>query len=249
VQLQRWLLIFLLGLGLPRLEARPDDARRHAQVAQAALGPGVWSRLIRIENENRTGPYPRIVHAVVFELAGLLWFYTDTDGTQSFSLHRGRLAEEEQDFGPLLRAIDPGFVRWTIVPDAPGSVSAATEELPNGCFLESVAALRRLVDAGVSVNQPMLLSYYADPSRRKAGHTVLAYETQGRLELIDPAQPKTRETFSLALRADPLRLARAAAGDFVVKARYLPLELPRASQLYSQVAKDRDAPPAHSGRS
>jgi hypothetical protein len=249
VQLHCCLLVFLLSLGLSRLDARPDEALHHAQAAQAALGPGVWSRLIRIENENRTGSYPRIVHAVVFELAGLLWFYTDTDGTQSFSLHRGRLAEEERDFGPLLRAIDPGFVRWVIMPDAPVPVLAAPEELPNGCFLESVAALRRLIAAGVVVNRPMLLSYYADPSWRKAGHTVLAYETKGRLELIDPVQPKTRQVFSLALRDDPLQFARAAAGDFVVKARYLPLELPRASQLYSQVARDRDGVPAPSSRS
>ena len=46
-----------------------------------------------------------ILHALVFELAGMLWFYTAEDGTQSFSLRIDRLDAEKADFGPMLRDI------------------------------------------------------------------------------------------------------------------------------------------------
>ena len=66
----------------------------NARSAQAILGADVWSQVIRIENTGSTKKYPRTVHALVFEVAGILWFYQDGEGTQSFSLHRGRLEAE-----------------------------------------------------------------------------------------------------------------------------------------------------------
>src|SRR3954463_884068 len=82
--------------------------------AQALLGPGVWSEVITLHNGTRGGRYPTKVHALVFEFAGILWFYTALEGTQSFSLHPGKIEQEKNDFGPLLRDIEPGFVRWEV---------------------------------------------------------------------------------------------------------------------------------------
>ena len=82
------------------------------------LGNGTWGRLVRIENSTPRGftgrsAYPRIVYAYVFELSGILWFYTDADGTQSLSLTRGTVARDAADPGPALPG--PwirGFTGW-----------------------------------------------------------------------------------------------------------------------------------------
>jgi len=99
----------LVLLLLATASLRAGDSLAHARQARALLGPAFWSCVLRIENETRGGAYAPMLHALVFEFAGRLWFYTDANGTQSFSLHRGRLAEEKADFGPLLRDIEPGF--------------------------------------------------------------------------------------------------------------------------------------------
>ena len=93
------------------------------------------------------GVRPRVLHALVFEFSGILWFYTDTDGTQSLSLRKGRLDEDKADLGPLLRDIEPGFTRWRALPEESKRADVTTaEELPNGCFIESVAAgVERLI--------------------------------------------------------------------------------------------------------
>ena len=112
-----WLLSLLF---FAAVALRADGSLADARYAQVLLGPGIWSCVIRIENDSRFSAYPRVAHALVFELDGVLWFYTDTDGTQSFSLYKHRLAEEKADFGPLLREIDRGFTSWKVVPsDAP----------------------------------------------------------------------------------------------------------------------------------
>src|SRR5438128_6171915 len=95
--------------------ARGDSSLDFARRAQALLGPDTWSEVIQIGNASLSSTYPKKLHALVFEFAGLLWFYTDCDGTQSFSLRKNRLAEEKADFAPLLRDIDPGFLRWDVV--------------------------------------------------------------------------------------------------------------------------------------
>jgi hypothetical protein len=210
----------------------------HARRAQALLGPQVWSQVITVRNSARQSPYPRVVHALVFELVGILWFYTDVNGTQSFSLHRGRLAEEKKDFGPLLRDIEPGFERW--VPVARGAASVSewprtpladarshvalpatfSEPLPNGCFIESVAALRQRLNRGLAVEDPRLLSFYVPNSAGKMGHTVLAYESGGSVEVVDPSQPGQPLIFPPATAREPLALARALEGSAVVKARF-----------------------------
>jgi hypothetical protein len=119
------------------LVARADESLTDARRAQALLGDDVWSQVIRIENTARDSVYPRIVHALVFDFVGRLWFYCGVDGTQSFSVYADQLAEDKADLGPLLREIEPGFRRWTILP----RVRAAPGPLRNGCFIESLAAV------------------------------------------------------------------------------------------------------------
>jgi hypothetical protein len=215
----RLLLLFTLLVAALPAQSSPD----HVRMAQARLGPDVWSRVITIENDARRSPYPKIVHALVFELAGILWFYTATDGTQSFSLHQDNLAAEKADFGPLLREIEPGFARWTEAAPAGGAPADDGSPLRNGCFIESVVALRERVGRGAVVEAPRLLSYYAITSAGRSGHTVLSYRAGGRVEILDPAQRERTFVFPLAAGADPLTLARALAGREVVQARYLAL--------------------------
>ncbi|MSU48977.1 MAG: hypothetical protein EXS37_07815 [Opitutus sp.] len=217
------LLTLLLILAVP---LRAQTALANAQRAQAMLGPAVWSQIIRVDNEARASRYPQTVHALVFELAEILWFYTDADGTQSFSLHRGQLAEEKADFGPLLRGIDPGFRRWTPITRPPQEPGDGKAPLRNGCFIESFALLRERLSRGASIREPRLLSYYADTASGSKGHTVLAFEIAGSIEVFDPIRPGRRSVFPQALGADPLALARAIEGRSVTKARVIPLELP-----------------------
>ena len=204
------------------------------------LGPEMWSRVIRIENEARPGRYPRTLHALVFELAGILWFYTDTDGTQSFSLHAGRLAEEKADFSPLLRDIEPGFVRWRVVPagDLP-SRSAAGRTLRNGCFIESVAALLKRRARGEPLERPRLLSFYAHTHAGRLGHTVLAYGHGDVVEIFDPARPEMRPVFAKTLGHEALALARALDGSDVVQARFVELDLGALAMPISVAAAER----------
>ncbi len=223
----RFLALFVFAIAA----LHADDSLAHARRAQLLLGGDTWSRLLRIENRAAASAYPPVVHALVFELAGLLWFYTDRDGTQSFSLHRDRLAEEKADFAPLLREIEPGFVAWREVSRAAAEAAlagAAAEALPNGCFIESVAALRRRVLFGTATRNPRLLSYYVETAQARQGHTVLAYDTREGVEIVDAARPERVFVFARELRGDALALARALDGPDVVKARTLALSGVRA---------------------
>lgn len=204
-----------------------DFSLAHARRAQALLGPGVWSQIIRIENDTRHGRYPQEFSALVFELVGRLWFYTDTDGTQSFSLHAGRLAEEKADFAPLLHDIDPGLNHWTVVDDAAPAKQPKKSGVPNGCFIESVAALRARIAAGAPLSSPCLLSWYVDLPEGRAGHTVLVYEEGQRIHVLDPLYPASARTLDTG-SLDPLALAQAMNSGPVAKAVTLPLELPAA---------------------
>lgn len=213
-------LLTLAALGAPlSAQTSLDFARR----AGALLGDAVWSQVIEIRNDNRRSPYPETVHALVFELGGILWFYTDADGTQSFSLHRGRLAAEKADFAPLLRGIDPGFGRWTVLPAALAPADRGAP-LKNGCFIESVVELRERLARGARVGAPRLLSYYAKSVLGQEGHTVLAYDVDGRTEIYDPSRPRAKFAFPVKRAREPLTLARALDRREIVGARYLPLE-------------------------
>jgi hypothetical protein len=207
-----------------------DSSFVHARRAQAQLGPEIWSEVIRIENSNIAGRYPRTLHALVFELADILWFYTDTDGTQSLSLQRGRTAADRADLAPLLREIDPGFTWWRIVPGEAAATSATPGrrgELPNGCFIESLAALRVRRERGETIANARLLSYYVDTPAGRRGHTVLTGATDRGVEVIDPQEVEPLRIFPRELSGDALTLARALVGE-VAQARWVPIDQPGA---------------------
>ena len=207
----------------------------NARRAEALLGPDVWSRLIRIENTGDTKTYPHTVHALVFELAGILWFYTDVNGTQSFSLYRGRLDADKTDFAPLLADIHEGFSRWTEVPSHvvhvvhvgdvahPETVTPESGLLRNGCFVESVAFLRTRLLVGGEVSRPQLLSFYVNRGLRSVGHTVLTFETKENVQVFDPAEPESLRMFRRELASDAVALGSALVGGMVSRALWVPV--------------------------
>ncbi|MBL9185982.1 MAG: hypothetical protein JNK23_00750 [Opitutaceae bacterium] len=213
-----WLVLFAVSW---LRAATPLDNARHAQ---ALLGPGIWSQLIEIENVAPGSRYPAVVHALVFEFVGILWFYTDADGTQSFSTHRDNLAAEKADFAPLLRDIDPGFKRWRVLPMSPAAPPEAGRPLQNGCFIESLAIARARVLAGRPLRAARLLSYYMNEGATRIGHTVLIHETGGRVEVFDPGRPGTPLSFPRHMAGEPIVLARALERREIALARFLALE-------------------------
>ncbi len=218
----RSLILRLALLLLSAVLLRADRTLDHARAAQRSLGPEIWSQVIRVDNEGSFSRYPRRFHALVFEVANLLWFYTSIDGTQGFSLQRGRLSEEKADFGPLLRDIEPGLTRWQKARVAPARRFGAA--LPNACFVESVAALRALAAAGTKLERPSLLSYYVDVGGVRRGHTVLAFEDAEDVRVFDPAEPGGGLLTLAGARADDaLPLARAL-DERVTKAHLIPLD-------------------------
>ena len=243
MQFSTRLLAFFLLLAV---SLQADPTLPLVQRSRALLGSSAWSRIIRIENE-APGRYPRALHALVFELAGILWFYTPLDGTQSFSLHQDNLAAEKADFAPLLRDIEPGFRRWEIVAPSPNNGDSAPPlTLANGCFIESVAALRDEIAAGAAIEHPRLLSYFVKTRGRERGHTVLVYDTADGIRIVDPIRDLAF-TVSRAFGADPLTLARAAHGRSVAAARAVGLESPRdaAPAIAALVRDDESAPEKH----
>ncbi|HEX2855781.1 MAG TPA: hypothetical protein VHO24_21270 [Opitutaceae bacterium] len=236
-------LVFLILSGA----LRAADSLEHARQAQELLGPGVWSQVIRIENKNAASAYPKQLHALVFEIAGILWIYTPADGTQSFSLHRNRLAEEKADLQPLLKAIEPGFVAWQAVPAAAPRTSKRVA-LPHGCFVESVAALRAQVARGVEVSNPQLLSYYVRTTAGQQGHTVLVYETGEGVRVIDPQEARALRRFPRSLADDPVALARALHCGRVAQARWIPLDMPVMREVAEALAVGAETPPPDSDK-
>lgn len=225
-----------LALLLAGLAGRLEASLPHVRQAQALLGDKTWSRILEIENTAPSSLYPQRVHALVFELADLLWFYTPSNGTQSFSLHRGNLAAEKADFAPLLRDIHPGFERWREM-DGGNLLAEQGAALPNGCFIESVAALRSRVERGENLRNPRLLSYYVEVAGTLVGHTVLAYDAPDGTAIVDSVQPHRRIRVSQRKGSEPLTVARALEGARVVRARELKLE----SEANALVAKSSGA--------
>lgn len=219
-----------------------DNARR----ARALLGPDVWSRIIRVENSAVASVYPGTVHALVFELSGLLWFYTDANGTQSFSLHRNKLAAEKADFAPLLKDIEPGFGRYEVLSESDlPAVPDSSGPLLNGCMIESVAAARTLVDQGNFLRRASLVSFYFKASGSVLGHTVLAYEDARGAFLVDPNNPKSQLRVGTHLPEEPMDLARrfGKSGVEILNARALAIAPPRPSALARNDVRSTEAEP------
>ncbi len=206
------------------------------------LGEETWSRIVEVENTNRESVYPSSLHALVFELGGILWFYSDTDGTQSFSLHRNNLAAEKADFAPLLRAIETGFSNHAILGDeeiaALPPLGASEAPLPNGCFIDSYAALRGRVAQGELILGARLLSFYV--GGRRAGHTVLTYETPRGLFVLDPAAGQKPKRVDREKGEDALAIARSLVpGVPIVQARWVPALVRIEGPLLAAVGESR----------
>ncbi|MCX6952754.1 MAG: hypothetical protein NTV51_11400 [Verrucomicrobia bacterium] len=115
--------------------------------------------------------------------------------------------------------------------------SVAGGELRNGCFIESVVALRDRLLRGGEALRPQLLSYYINTRNGQQGHTVLAYEAAGRVEVIDSAQAGKRFAFPTTVAGDALKLARELQGPAVGSARLFPIDWPAArAGRYSDVS-------------
>jgi len=213
-----WMVLPVLLDGATPLES----ARR----AQAMLGAETWSRVIRVENRGGRGAYPATVDALVFEQGGILWFYTATEGTQSLSLYRNRLVVDKADLGPLLKAIDPGFVRFEVLPDAAEAARpVGNPPLANGCFIECLATLREKILRGDRVERPRLLSCYASTPEGLSGHTVLTYETPEGFFLLDPAVSVRPRAVPRLWKNEPLVLASVVMeGASMLRARWVPVD-------------------------
>lgn len=228
------LILSLAAAGAASAATGAPSGLDDALAARAMLGGERWARLVRIDNSPprslwRRSRYPKTVYALVFELSGILWFYTDADGTQSLSLTRGTVARDEADPGPLFRSIDPGFAAWSWTEPPPGPRLPAPARLRNGCFIESVAALARRVGGGEEAGSPRLLSYYVDTPQGRLGHTVLLFDTAAGLSCVDAEDSDRVVLLPSELGTDPRALSGYLRGAPVAAARTLPIVCARKS--------------------
>lgn len=218
-----WLLSLLLLVFVSCLRA---GSRESAFQVRAMLGPELWSRVLRVENDRpgRDSRYPAEFHALVVEFEGILWLYTEFDGTQTLSRYAGRADEDRAGLAALLQAVEPGLVRFEDVTDRPPPALAPGAP-PYACFPASVARWTELRRGPNPPERARLLAYY--PERQRQGHMVLEYWQDGRRYVFDPAQPATDREISIRLGEDPLRVARVLfrPGDRHRPVRAMHLEL------------------------
>lgn len=217
-----FLLLCLLGAS-PAAASSWDQALDHAQQARARLGPETWSQIIAIDNAAPDEMYPARVAALVFEAGQRLWLYVPGVGTESLSRHAGQLARDRSNLTPLLTAARPGFHAHTVLTPADqptGPRPPRFARLPQACFVDAVARWHDLARERPHATDGRLIALY--PTGRGFGHTVLAYEYDGRTYVFDPDRPqrdlphppgRARDARSLALfileQSPGARLARA----------------------------------------
>jgi len=224
------LLTLLVGAVSSRAGVAPiPPGLADARAAREMLGSVTWARVMRIENSRpagmlRYGAYPRTVYGLVFELSGILWLYTDSDGTQSLSLTRGTLERDKAAPGPLLLAIDPGFKSWAWVDETPGSGCDPGRRPPNACMPGSVAALLRRLAVGSETGSPRLLFYYVNAGGARRGHTVLLFSAGGHLSAVDAEDSDRPVNLPDSLGTDPRAISAFLRGGPVVAARTLPIQ-------------------------
>jgi hypothetical protein len=221
------LLLAACGPAYAGVRATPEGLR-DARAARAMLGDGIWARVVRIDNTGRRhawrrSVYPKVVYALVFELSGILWFYTDLDGTQSLSLTLGTAEGDKAAPGPLFRAIDPGFASWAWVGDAAAGPADTAADPPNACFVGSVAALLQRMALGGEAEAPALLSYYVDTPSGRLGHTVVVFGTRKGLTAVDPGTRAQPVLIPAAMDGDPRSISAYLWGKPVAAARLLPI--------------------------
>ncbi|HNC23160.1 MAG TPA: hypothetical protein PLU52_03060 [Opitutaceae bacterium] len=200
--------------------------------ARDLLGPDTWAEVLQIENRNPSSAHPAAMDALVFEQGGILWFYTPGEGTQSLSLYRNHAEADKADLAPLLAAIDPAFVGHRVIPEAERPLQlGAAGPLSNACFIECIARWRTKVARGDPASHPRLLSCYAETEAGLRGHTVLVYETEDGLEVLDPAARRPKR-YPRSWRENPMALAASVLTDEkVVKARWVTVDGAPTTQL------------------
>jgi hypothetical protein len=228
--LLRWFLLFFLVWSSEAF-ASLSSARQ----AQSILGPDVWSRVIKIENRRQLSVYPTTTYGLVFEFNAMLWFYTRHNGTQSISMYAGHLEQDKRNLLPLLQDIEPGFARYEIETRDLGFKSFEGP-LPNGCFVESLAAFRSQLAHGEPLRRASLLLYYSStaPGAVK-GHTVLVYETSQGTFVFDPARGAERP-IRAAWPSEPLAFAKLIEPTLraqLVQARCIPLKVHSEARVYA----------------
>ncbi len=206
----RALRLMVCGLVLFSLAFRRADPAGAAFRAQALLGPGVWSRVLRITNNHpgKGSHYPAEFYGLIFAFEGMLWLYTELDGTQSLSQLRGRLAADQANPGPLLLAIERGLTTFVDVTGREAvPANFATGPLPHDCFIRCVARWQELLREPNPPERARLLACYV-PSIRE-GHTLMEYWRHGRRFVFDSWAPRWRKTRPWNGSDDPVELARA----------------------------------------
>lgn len=223
------LLVLLAGAASSRAAVGPvPPGLSDARAAREMLGSVTWARIMRIENSRpvgmwRRGAYPATVYGLVFELSGILWIYTDSDGTQSLSLTTGTLEKDKADPGPLLLAIDPGFRAWAWIDEVAGAGRDPGRRPPNACMPGSVAALLKRLSVGSETGSPRLLFYYVAAGGVRRGHTVLLFSAGGHLSAVDAENSERPVSLPDSLGADPKAISAYLRGGPVVAARTLPI--------------------------
>ncbi|MBA4138721.1 MAG: hypothetical protein C0518_15555 [Opitutus sp.] len=178
------------------------------------LGKDTWSRVVRVDNARPTARYPAAFYGLVFELEGILWFYTETEGTQSLSRSRGRIGRDRAEFRELVQTLSPGFTAVADVTDeSPPLFALIDNRLPRGCFLFSVLNWRRLESKRLGYCQPRLLTYYVATPEGPRGHTVLIYRGGKRTFLYDSASESLEQEIGALDDDDPLGLATRLASS------------------------------------
>ncbi len=221
--------LLLATAGMAAAAIRPvPEGLTDALAARALLGPGTWARVVRIDNGGARGAerremYPSTVYALVFELSGILWFYSDANGTQSLSVRLGSLEADKADPGPLFRAIYGRFGAWAWVDGPEAGPGPPRGVPPNACFIECVAALRRRIAVGADTDAPRLLTYYVATPSGPLGHTVLVFSARGGLAALDPERSEKAVSIPPDLRSDIRSISRYLRGGDVAGARVLPI--------------------------
>jgi hypothetical protein len=129
--------------------------------------------------------------------------------------------EDEQDFGPLLTRIDPGFSRWEYDSGDSGQEKRGSVP-PNACFIQSIALLRHRLSEGMRAENAKLLSYYVSFPTGLRGHTVLYLETERGPAIIDPLAQRSPLFVRNANSEDPKSVAYCIRRD-VALARWVPI--------------------------
>ncbi len=218
--------LILLLLLTPFAVARTSDGDSVAQ-ARAMLEPHVWSQAIIIRNPRRAGNLPAHVQAAVFSFQGVLWLYIPNEGTRSLSHRRGRLDIDRANLLPLLQEIHSGFAGYEVVPSSgPAAETKAFPKLRNGCFIESLHALVRLMDEGVTPSEAGLFTVYVQGPKGLQGHTGLYYRTPAGRFFWDPDRPEAplRVGGGLDDRDQVAREVRSDARWEILRTHVIPVE-------------------------